>query len=244
MTDAPVGSPSSPGDATAPAVPRWGLGAAAIGWAGGLLCGSVLLAVWIVVTGRDSAALSSIAIAQVGFWIGLLGAVVVTSRRGGTGDVRRDFGLRFRPVDALVGSACGLGAQLGVVLLYLPFQSFFDSKDLDRPARELADKAHGVTFIVFALVIAIGAPVVEELFYRGLLLGSLRRYMASGPAVLVSAVLFGVTHFELLQLPALALVGVLFAVLTLRAGRLGPAVWAHVAFNATTVVALGVERLQ
>jgi len=225
-----------------PRVPRWGLGAAVIGWVGGLLCGGLLLGVWVALTGRDAAALSSVAIAQVGFWIGLLGAVVFTSRRGGTGSVADDFGLRFRKADVLVGGLSGFGAQVVVVLMYLPFQSLFDSKDLEQPARELADKAHGVTFIVFALVIAVGAPVVEELFYRGLLLRSLERYVATGPAVVISGLVFGVTHFELLQLPALALVGVVFAVLAVRAGRLGPAIWAHVAFNATTVIALALQR--
>ena len=242
MTDAPVGSASGPEGFASPAVPRWALGAAVIGWVGGLLCGTLLLVAWVALTGRDAAALSSVAVAQVGFWIGLLGAVVVVSRRGGTGDVAADFGLRFRAVDVLVGGLSGFGAQVAVVLLYLPFRSFFDSKDLEQPARELADKAHGVTFVVFALVIAVGAPVVEELFYRGLLLRSLQRYMASGPAVIVSGLVFGVTHFELLQLPALALVGVLFAVLAVRTGRLGPAIWAHIAFNATTVIALALER--
>ena len=226
----------------APVVPRWGLGAAVIGWVGGLVCGSLLLGAWVVLTGRDATALSSVAVAQVGFWIGLLGAVIVTSRRGGTGNVADDFGLRFRAVDIIVGGLSGFGAQVLVVLLYLPFQSFYDSKDLEQPARELADKAHGVSFVVFALVIAIGAPVVEELFYRGLLLRSLQRYVATGPAVLISGFVFGATHFELLQLPALALVGVLFAVLAVRTGRLGPAIWAHIVFNATTVIALALER--
>jgi membrane protease YdiL (CAAX protease family) len=225
-----------------PTVPRWGLGAAAVGWVVGLVSGAVLLSIWVGFTGRSATALSSLAVAQVGFWFGLLGAVLLTSRRGGTGRLADDYGFRTRAVDVAVGAVCGVGAQLAVVLMYLPFRSFFDTKDLDRPARELADKAHGAGFLVFAIVIAVGAPVVEELFYRGLLLRSLQRYMAPGLAVVVSGVVFGVTHFELLQLPALVLVGVLLGALALRAGRLGPAIWAHIAFNATTVIALALER--
>jgi membrane protease YdiL (CAAX protease family) len=228
--------------ATAPTVPRWGLGAAFVGWIGGLISGAVFLSVWVGVTGRSAAALSSLAVAQVGFWAGLLGAVFFTSRRGGTGRLVDDYGFRMRAVDVLTGAVCGLGAQFAVVLVYLPFRSLFDTKDLDRPARELADKAHGITFLVFAIVIAVGAPIVEELFYRGLLLRSLQRYMATAGAVLVTGVVFGVTHFELLQLPALVLVGVLFGVLAVRAGRLGPSICAHIAFNATTVIALALER--
>ncbi|TML86174.1 MAG: CPBP family intramembrane metalloprotease [Actinobacteria bacterium] len=225
------------------ALPRWALGAAAVGWVSGMVCGGVLLGLWVVATGQDSAALGSLGVAQVGFWVGLLGAVVVTSRRGGTGSVVRDFGLRFRPVDLPLGVGAGVATQLLVVpLIYFPFRSVIDRSDLERPARELADRAHGPGFLVFALVIAVGAPVVEELFYRGLLLRSLQRYLADGPAVVISGLVFAASHFELLQLPALALVGVFLAVLVVRTGRLGPAIWCHIAFNTVTVVALALER--
>jgi uncharacterized protein len=50
--------------------------------------------------------------------------------------------------------------------------------------------------------------------------------------------IFGLSHFELLQLPALVLAGAVFGWLAHRAGRLGPAIAAHVAFNMVTVVAL------
>ena len=225
------------------ALPRWALGAAAVGWVSGMVCGGVLLGLWVVATGQDSTALGSLGVAQVGFWVGLLGAVVVTSRRGGTGSVVRDFGLRFRPVDLPLGVGVGVATQLLVVpLIYFPFRSVIDRSDLERPARELADRAHGPGFLVFALVIAVGAPVVEELFYRGLLLRSLQRYLADGPAVVISGLVFAASHFELLQLPALALVGVFLAVLVVRTGRLGPAIWCHIAFNTVTVVALALER--
>lgn len=230
-------------EAPAATVPRWGLGAAVIGWVSGLLFASLLFGSWVAATGQDETSLGALGAAQVGFWIGLVGAIVVTSRRGGTGNLTRDFGVRFRAADAPIGIAAGLVAQLVIVpLIYLPLRSFIDDGDLERPARELAEKAHGPAFLAFAIVIAVGAPVVEELFFRGLLLGSLQQYMAEGPAVAVSGLIFGASHFQLLQLPALALVGVLFAVLVVRTGRLGPAIWAHVAFNATTVAALALER--
>ena len=49
---------------------------------------------------------------------------------------------------------------------------------------------------------------------------------------------FGITHFQLVQLPALVLVGVVNGLLVLRTGRLGPALWSHAAFNAVTVAVL------
>ena len=86
--------------------------------------------------------------------MGLLGAVVVTSRQGGTGSVVRDFGLLFRPLDLPLGVGLGVVTQLLVVpLIYLPFRSVIDKGDLERPARELADRAHGPAFVVFAIAL-------------------------------------------------------------------------------------------
>ena len=58
----------------------------------------------------------------------------------------------------------------------------------------------------------------------------------------VSSVIFGAVHLQPLQFPALVAVGVVFALLTLRSGRLGPAIFAHVAFNAVAVGSLLAAR--
>ena len=82
------------------------------------------------------------------------------------------------------------------------------------------------------------APVVEELFFRGLLLRSMVQRWGTRVGVVGSSVIFGATHFQAIQFPALALAGLLFAVLAVRAGRLGPAIAAHAGFNAATVIVL------
>src|SRR5207248_894152 len=84
----------------------------------------------------------------------------------------------------------------------------------------------------------LGVPIVEELFFRGLVLRSLLRRWGPTASVIGSAVVFGVVHLELLQLPALVVLGLVLGVLVVRTGRLGPSIWAHGAFNAVTVVSL------
>jgi membrane protease YdiL (CAAX protease family) len=95
---------------------------------------------------------------------------------------------------------------------------------------------------MLAVVVIVGAPVVEELFFRGLVLRSLQRRFGDGWAVAGSAVAFGLAHFEPLQLPALVVLGVVLGVLALRTGRLGPGMFAHGAFNAITIIALALQR--
>ena len=84
--------------------------------------------------------------------------------------------------------------------------------------------------------------VAEEVFFRGMLQRTLARSLPIWPAMIVTSVLFGVSHFQPLQLPALAAFGLVLSLLVHRSGRLGPAIWAHVGFNATTVVALLLAR--
>ena len=68
-----------------------------------------------------------------------------------------------------------------------------------------------------------------------LVLRSFARHLSDGGAVVASSAVFAGTHFQLLPFPGLLAAGLVFAVLTWRTGRLGSAVIAHAAFNATTV---------
>ena len=153
-----------------------------------------------------------------------------------------DFGLRFRLIDVPVGLVIGVVSQLVLVpIVSLPWIALLgkDLDDLDDSARELADKATDPLGVALLFVIVVlGAPVVEELFFRGLLQRSLLRRVAPVLAVAISALVFGVTHFQLLQFPALVAFGAVLGFLALRTGRLGPAIVAHMAFNAVTVIAL------
>lgn len=67
-----------------------------------------------------------------------------------------------------------------------------------------------------------------------------RPYIASGhrSPVCGVALFFGLTHFQPLLLPPLVAAGIVFGVCAWRTGRLGLAVVAHAAFNASTVIAL------
>lgn len=81
----------------------------------------------------------------------------------------------------------------------------------------------------------MGAPLVEELFFRGLLLRALLGRTPVPVAVVISALLFGLAHFEAVQFAGLAAFGVILALLAWRTGRLMPGIGAHAAFNMAAV---------
>ncbi len=138
----------------------------------------------------------------------------------------------------LLGVPAGIVAQLVVIpVLYVPITRLW-SVDVSDPARQRVDEAAGGWLLLFVVVVVLGAPLFEEIFFRGALLGVLRHRYVSVVGVVASSLVFGATHFQIMLLPGLAAAGLVFAFLADRTGRLGPAVWAHVAFNATTVVML------
>ncbi len=81
-------------------------------------------------------------------------------------------------------------------------------------------------------------PVAEELAFRGYLLrrlraarfGALPMQDAGLPALLISSVLFGLSHGSY-WLPGI-FAGVLFGAVAMRTGRIGEAVAAHATANA------------
>jgi membrane protease YdiL (CAAX protease family) len=224
---------------------RWGLGDAALGWVlaqiGGAIAAAIVLALNSDATDLEDLSLAWVAVAQLGLWVGMLGVPLAASKLKGNGPVR-DFGLRSEGWDAPLGFAAGLLTQLILIpLLYGPifWLTDLDSSDLEDPARGLTDRATsslGVAMLI--LIVGIGAPIVEEIFYRGLLQRSLERRFGVWTGILGSAVLFGVSHFQLLQLPALVMFGVVLGVLAHRTGHLAAPIAAHIVFNMTTVLFL------
>jgi len=229
-------------------VARAWLGAALVGFAAGAVVSLVATYLAEAAVGwRPSSHLAvpvSVTIADVaGLWVGLLGAVLWASRTKGTARLARDFGLRLRAWwDLPLGIAVGLACQFGLIpLLYLPFERADPhlARRLARPAHEEVGSAHGpVAAAVILLALAVGAPLVEELFFRGLILQALTKLLPVPLAVVLDGALFGLAHFEPLQLAGLVLLGVVLAAMTLRLGRLAPAIAAHAAFNAAAVLAV------
>ena len=224
---------------------RWGLGDAAIGLLVGWVATAVVIGLWAGAGGTDgnNPSLGALAAGEAALWLGLLGAPLVASRRKGTGDLSQDFGFSFRWTDAAAGLPIGVVCQLLLVpLIYLPLQQFVSKHDLEAPVRRVTNSAHGAGFIALAIVVVVGAPVVEELFFRGLVLRSLQRRFGDVWAVVGSAMLFGVAHFEPLQLPALVGLGVVLGVMAVYNKRLGPSIFAHAGFNLVTMIALALQR--
>jgi membrane protease YdiL (CAAX protease family) len=223
---------------------RWGLGDAALGFVLGLVGGAVASGVVLALSGADDIedlSLGWLAVAQVGLWFGLLGVPLAAAKLKGNGPVS-DYGLRIVGRDVPLGLVVGFVSQWAILwIVYLPIQLLTDvsSSDISEPAQEITDKASSpLGVVLLILIVGIGAPIVEEIFFRGLVLRALARRVSEPLAIGGAALAFALTHFQALQLPALFLFGIVLGVVTQRYGRLGPAIVAHMVFNLTAVVSL------
>lgn len=174
----------------------------------------------------------------VGTWTAIIVGMFIVSRVAGTGRFSFDFGLSFKPFD-LLGIPAGILTQLLVVpLLYLPLQalwpSTFDSAEVEKRASELMGIGSGATLAVLGVCIIVGAPLVEELVYRGLLQRSIATAIDPVLAWLAVSLLFALVHFSWIEIPGLFVAGLLFGLGVLRTDRIGFGVVAHATFNATT----------
>ncbi|MBK9119484.1 MAG: CPBP family intramembrane metalloprotease [Phycisphaerales bacterium] len=102
--------------------------------------------------------------------------------------------------------------------------------------RQSAWGAWGRAQLILAAVLV--APLVEELFFRGVVLDAFRRVLGRHwPAIVASAVVFGVVHAQPQDKLPLVTMGLVLGYLRVRYAALWPCVVVHVLFNLRTMLA-------
>ena len=179
------------------------------------------------------------ALMQVPLWLGLGAAPIWFAIKKGKGVVA-DLGLRMKPIDVPVGLAIGVACQLILVpVVYFVLRPLLGVNDVSAAARELTDRANDPLSIVLVfLIVGIGAPVAEEIYFRGMAQRIFGRRLGPWGAILAAAAFFAATHLQPLQFPALLLFGVILGFMAWRSGRIGPSIWAHVGFNVVAAAGL------
>ncbi len=89
-----------------------------------------------------------------------------------------------------------------------------------------------------AVVLVVMAPLTEEFFFRGLILHGFCRRYPRGKAVVLSALLFAVTHLTPNQLLSAFAIGLFLAWITLETASLWPALATHAVVNATALASI------
>jgi membrane protease YdiL (CAAX protease family) len=152
---------------------------------------------------------------------------------------------RVRPIwlagGVLIGIISAFGVIAAQVLLVQHHVVIFHASK----AEQLLSPDSIVQLPLVLLLGAVCAPVVEELYFRGLLLGWLRRRMHILIASLISAAIFALTHGLYLTHPGLegwiitgliGLIGLVLPAMAIASQSLWPSMAVHGGYNGTLLV--------
>jgi membrane protease YdiL (CAAX protease family) len=214
-----------------------GGGIAILGFAGALAL-SLIFA--LLAGGGSSRAVTvpGLVFGEFGLWAGLCSAAYIATHRrpGGT---LADLGfLKPTGPEVALGVGVGMAGLFAASQFELVLRSLFP--DTGGGTRLFAPTAPSFALvIVVGLIACIGAPIVEELFFRGLVQTVLTRSLGTTPAIVVQAVLFGLAHFELgmtfnqaaIRCGTVMVLGLVNGCLRANTGRLGAGIVAHATYN-------------
>lgn len=85
------------------------------------------------------------------------------------------------------------------------------------------------------LIIVVGGPILEEVLFRGAITRALLRQFSPKVAILISASLFGIIHFNPAQVLPAFLLGILLAWVYYKTASLIPCILMHIVNNALSV---------
>jgi membrane protease YdiL (CAAX protease family) len=151
-------------------------------------------------------------------------------------------GMPFRPL-ALPRTVLAYAAWVPVwglgVGIYLGALRAFDVVlDAQEPLRYLVrEPASALGYWLVAATVAFGAPLAEELVFRGFLQPVLQQRLGRVRGLVVTSLFFGLGHGFAYALP-IGLLGAFFGWLVQRHGSLLPAILAHSLHNSVTAAAM------
>lgn len=181
------------------------------------------------------------------FWLGALiyGVVVLAVYRFA---VRRAGGkwsaLGFRPFSQwwiALAPVLTLVQLFGMSIVNVLFVLPFTGGEFENPQIEAltGGSALSVRDLGWLLIlVAVIAPIAEELFFRGMLYPVLRRRWSAPVAIVVNGFLFALIHFIPILIPGLFLVGIVLAWIRERSGSLLPCMLVHALQNTVVLFSI------
>ncbi|MDQ7008108.1 MAG: type II CAAX endopeptidase family protein [Acidobacteriota bacterium] len=237
-----TGSPRLPDLPARPFDPPWGMAGTLLGL-GATFCLAITVAVTLeaarTLAGVDPEALPSLPwrYAQVlGFQLTLVAVPLLFVRF--TGATLQTLGLgplRRRHAAEAIPVGCGLSLltiAYGSALARWAPAAFAEMIEEQRLQLEFLE----APWFVLLPVALLCAPLAEEIFFRGFLFGGLRNPLGFALASGLTAALFTLVHWMKWSTPILFFIGLCSAALAQRHRSLWPAIFMHVAFNASELL--------
>lgn len=211
--------------------PQMAIGGVLIALGAGILLG--IPAVIVDNPGGGDLSTGASVIVQMATALGFLLVPIAVATRWGeasVGEGLRRLGVRgFQALAGLKWMAAAIVAYLAIAALYVGIFG----------APEQEDVAEGFGALpVQILLIAIAAPISEEICFRGMLFGGLRARLPRLGAALISALIFGALHAltGISAVPPLIAFGFILCLLYEKTGSIVPGILLHMLNNSVALI--------
>jgi len=215
-------------------------GIATLGFLVGLAV-STVIGIALLVAGYETYDPAFLLGSSLGLWVGLGGSCLVAVRVKGSGSLR-DLGLvPPRVVDAALGAGFAVVGIIAVTIAAAVLQAI-DKQLLPGGRTDLTDPfdtGRALGIVVVYLIAVVGAPFFEELYFRGLVQGTLTARWGIAVGIVVQALLFAVAHLDpgngwgnVGTFVIITIVGLGLGTIRYVTKRLPPGMFTHAGYNA------------
>ena len=163
----------------------------------------------------------------------IIGGILGTSHRTFRRPDRRTLAWGFFSGIGLYAVNAVLGvASVEIALQFLDYDLVQNLVFQDRVGVEtLLSSNKPLIFFGTALLLTVGAPLGEELFFRGLLVDLWSERLGSTKAILAAGLVFALLHFYVLQFVPVLVSGIILGILFVRSQNILVPILAHSVVN-------------
>ena len=162
--------------------------------------------------------------------------LIITKARKKT--LKEEFHLKA--IDPRVGILAFVsGITLNFSVLFA--MNFLPQDVLDKYAENVQ---YTGSLVIYILAGVICAPIIEELLYRNFTLVRFKSAMPTWLAVILSAAVFGIAHWNLVQSTYAALLGAFLALMFIRTDSIFTGILVHFGFNCVSIISLVLEGIE
>lgn len=119
-----------------------------------------------------------------------------------------------------------LGAAMAINLLVSQFVQLLEGYGIDTAAPELDMPQSLFGAVLYVITLTVIPAVVEEFAFRGIILGSMKKY-GTAYAIIASSVLFGLMHGNIVQIPFATALGMVMAYVAVASDSILPCIIIH-----------------
>ena len=160
-------------------------------------------------------------------------AAIVYGIAGLSRDRRGVLALR-RPTSWRTAIRIGIGVGIGIFILTIILTPLLEPGREQGVTPDTWQPRHAAAYVANGIVVAVVAPIVEELTFRGLGYSLLARY-GRWTAIAGTGIAFGLAHGLVEAFPLLAAFGIGLAYLRSRVDSVYPGIIVHGLFNAVAL---------